>query len=326
MAEPRIWVLVALAGACRPSQTSTAPDVAPTDRTSPTTAFDEGVASRPDVDAPQPTETRASATPDRPRAEIPAHDGRTETPDRRAEIPAHDRRGKADPADRPVPEPGVAGPFVRGAWARWIDVDGDCQDTRAEVLIASSEVPVTFADDRRCTVTAGQWRCPYTDHTITDPQRLDIDHLVPLAHVHEAGGATWDEARWRAYANATGDPDHLVAVDRSANRSKGARTVVQWLPEEQGFRCQYVGAWRRIKQSWRLVESDDERVAIDDALQRCEAGDVPPRPGKTTTTPRVPGDTPPASACCRVCKSGKPCGDACIASDKTCRKPPGCAC
>lgn len=31
-------------------------------------------------------------------------------------------------------------------------------------------------------------------------------------------------------------------------------------------------------------------------------------------------------ACCKRCKAGKPCGDSCIAADKVCNKPVGCAC
>jgi len=30
--------------------------------------------------------------------------------------------------------------------------------------------------------------------------------------------------------------------------------------------------------------------------------------------------------CCKHCSAGKPCGDSCIALDKVCTKPPGCAC
>lgn len=30
--------------------------------------------------------------------------------------------------------------------------------------------------------------------------------------------------------------------------------------------------------------------------------------------------------CCKICRKGKACGDSCIARDKTCHKPPGCAC
>ena len=30
--------------------------------------------------------------------------------------------------------------------------------------------------------------------------------------------------------------------------------------------------------------------------------------------------------CCKVCREGKACGDSCIARDRDCHKPPGCAC
>lgn len=30
--------------------------------------------------------------------------------------------------------------------------------------------------------------------------------------------------------------------------------------------------------------------------------------------------------CCRVCTTGKACGNGCIARNRTCRQPPGCAC
>jgi hypothetical protein len=33
-----------------------------------------------------------------------------------------------------------------------------------------------------------------------------------------------------------------------------------------------------------------------------------------------------APACCRVCSSGKACGNSCISRDKQCHQPRGCAC
>jgi len=33
-----------------------------------------------------------------------------------------------------------------------------------------------------------------------------------------------------------------------------------------------------------------------------------------------------AQSCCKVCKTGKACGNSCIARDKTCHKGKGCAC
>ncbi|MBL8945158.1 MAG: hypothetical protein JNK45_18475, partial [Myxococcales bacterium] len=57
--------------------------------------------------------------------------------------------------------------------------------------------------------------------------------------------------------------------------------------------------------------------------------DVPERPSKAKPTLRpsvdAPDDADPG-ACCRVCKAGKACGDGCIAADRTCHKPAGCAC
>lgn len=50
-------------------------------------------------------------------------------------------------------------------------------------------------------------------------------------------------------------------------------------------------------------------------------------PFSNTAVP-VPAATPPATTrrCCRVCSTGKPCGNSCIARTSTCRQPPGCAC
>lgn len=36
--------------------------------------------------------------------------------------------------------------------------------------------------------------------------------------------------------------------------------------------------------------------------------------------------TSPTGSCCRVCQTGKACGDSCIERSKTCNKGPGCAC
>lgn len=35
---------------------------------------------------------------------------------------------------------------------------------------------------------------------------------------------------------------------------------------------------------------------------------------------------PPRRACCRICRTGKACGNSCIARNRTCRVGPGCAC
>lgn len=79
--------------------------------------------------------------------------------------------------------------YDRDTWKHWEDFDGDCQNTRHELLIASSEVPVTFTSTTGCTVATGQWLDPYTGDTYTLASDLDIDHVIPLNYAHLHGGA-----------------------------------------------------------------------------------------------------------------------------------------
>ena len=67
----------------------------------------------------------------------------------------------ANYADHPLP----ATSYNRKDWPHWIDADGDCQNTRQELLIATSKKPVLFKDSRHCTVIYGEWYGVYIDKT-----------------------------------------------------------------------------------------------------------------------------------------------------------------
>lgn len=59
----------------------------------------------------------------------------------------------------------------------WDDADGDCQDSRAEVLIATSTTQVRFADNKRCRVITGRWISPFTNRVIQNGDDIEIDHV-----------------------------------------------------------------------------------------------------------------------------------------------------
>jgi len=159
-------------------------------------------------------------------------------------------------------------PFDRALYGHWIDGDGDCQDTRTEVLVQESLEPPTL-DARGCTVIAGHWYDPFTDQTITEPRALDVDHRVPLAEAHRSGAHRWDATRRQAFANDLSHPDTLIAVALEANRSKGDRDPLSWLPSAWGYRCAYTARWRATKQRWALEEDLLEGLWIDTVLGVC---------------------------------------------------------
>ena len=68
--------------------------------------------------------------------------------------------------------------YDREDWGSWADADGDCINTRHEVLILESFIEVEM-DPTGCKVVSGRWFDPFSGTSITDPSLIDIDHFVP---------------------------------------------------------------------------------------------------------------------------------------------------
>jgi hypothetical protein len=147
-------------------------------------------------------------------------------------------------------------------------VNGGCRDTRA-VVLARDAVPgtVEWSPDG-CTVTAGEWKDPYTGGLFTDPKMLDVDHLIPLQRAHLRGGSGWSRERKAAYANALGYRYHLRAVSASANRQKGAQGPDTWRPVPEDA-CQYGQSYATVTVLSGLWVSDTERTAIAALVASC---------------------------------------------------------
>jgi hypothetical protein len=177
-----------------------------------------------------------------------AADGDPERRDRQAQA-AREEAGERDP----IP------PYDREQWPHWIDADADCQNTRHELLILMSLAPVTYKERRPCKVIRGLWRDAYTGEQIDDPDKLDVDHYVPLAEAHRSGGYRWTIERRRAFAN---DPFGLVLTRKSINRGKGDQDPAHWLPPDASLRCGYVRKWSEIKRAWGLEMDADEQAAV----------------------------------------------------------------
>jgi hypothetical protein len=156
--------------------------------------------------------------------------------------------------------------YSRDDWPHWEDFDGDCQNTRHELLIASSEVPVTFTNSSECTTATGQWLDPYTGDTYTLASDLDIDHIIPLNYAHLHGGAVWSEFVKKLFAN---DPENLLAVDDGENQSKSAKGPSEWMPPDESYHCEYVRKWDFLAAKYELELSEMDAIDIKDTLTSC---------------------------------------------------------
>ena len=267
------------------------------------------VSAAPATAVPVPTRTvvvRPTATPVRTLAPAPTQTAVPSTPAAQPTLPPA-------PAVPPVGDApklnlradGIVPGYDRSAW-NWVDADRDCQNTRAEVLIAESREPVTFTSSSNCTVLGGSWYDPYTDAYFSVAHDLDVDHFVPLSNAYNSGGAGWAPDRRREYANSLADADHLIAVSASANRSKGDRAPDAWKPPNQGYWCEYAYDWIRIKYAWGLSATQSEWAALQSMIATCPVGFtyanaagsvavavIPPAPAATVVV--VPATAQPAA-------------------------------
>nr|WP_231871166.1 HNH endonuclease family protein [Halioglobus sp. HI00S01] len=157
--------------------------------------------------------------------------------------------------------------YNREDWRHWIDDDGDCQDARAETLIAASITPVQFNNpSRSCTVRSGRWADPYSGQILSDARGIDIDHVVPLAWASGHGGGQWSKSMKARFAN---DPDNLLAVLAKENRAKGAKSPDEWLPSNTGYRCDYIRHFDAVVVKYGLAYAPSEQAFINQALQLC---------------------------------------------------------
>ncbi|MFJ9576187.1 HNH endonuclease [Streptomyces sp. NPDC101191] len=121
-------------------------------------------------------------------------------------------------------------------WNAGLDLGDGC-NTRNEVLLAEEvESPAVAAG---CNLSGGRWISYYDGQEVTDPGKLDIDHMVRFAEAWDSGASAWDAKRREAYANAGSPPTpRRTSPATASSTSRGptpssrspCRSVSQWSP------------------------------------------------------------------------------------------------
>lgn len=155
--------------------------------------------------------------------------------------------------------------YDRTLFRHWTDADGDGCSTRAEVLVAEADDPVTVGSG--CSLSGGRWWSYYDGVSQYAASALDIDHMVPLAEAWDSGASTWTATTRQAFANDLGDGRSLVGVTAAVNRAKGDQDVAQWLPARE--RCRYLREFVAVKLRWRLRVDSAEKSAMSSLAGSC---------------------------------------------------------
>jgi len=119
-----------------------------------------------------------------------------------------------------------------------------------------------------CNVTGGTWASWYDGQTLSDPLKVDIDHMVPLANAWRSGADKWTDPQRSDFANDLVRPQ-LFAVSASSNRAKGDQDPSLWKPPSQDAWCAYAQDWITVKAFYKLSITAKEKDALATMLKSC---------------------------------------------------------
>lgn len=148
--------------------------------------------------------------------------------------------------------------YNRKSWVHWSDFDGDCMNTRHEILLSQSDGPVKKSPDG-CYISTGTWNDPFSGKVLHRASDLDVDHVVPLKWASLHGGHSWSKRKKEIFAN---DPLNLLAVDDGLNQSKGAKGPTQWMPPNHKFRCKYLYHWQAVLRKYPSLKMSSKEIRI----------------------------------------------------------------
>jgi hypothetical protein len=155
--------------------------------------------------------------------------------------------------------------YSRTHFPHWNQQGNGC-DTREYVLKRDGKA---VKANQECRATSGEWLSLYDNKTVTDADKLDIDHMVPLANAWRSGANTWTDDKRSEFANDITRPQ-LFAVSASVNRAKGDQDPSQWKPPYRGYWCEYAKNWVTVKLHWQLTVTEAEKTALVDMLGTCQ--------------------------------------------------------
>lgn len=141
-----------------------------------------------------------------------------------------------------------------------------CITVREHVLISKS-LEMVVMDSKNCNIERGKWYSIWENRYFDEPEKLDIDHTIPLKWAYIHGAHKWTDKERNDFANNYEDEYHLMPLSVYNNRSKGSKGPDRWLPPHN--RCLYIKVFIEIVNKHKLEFTLEEKSKIDE-LQKKE--------------------------------------------------------
>ena len=188
--------------------------------------------------------------------------------------------------------------YDRDAFFERADLNGDCVNTRNEVLRAQA-LRFEMASSG-CVVAKGVWWDAYSGEWFDQPKELQMDHVVALGDAWESGAWGWTDDERRAFSNSAAN---LNVIAGGENQRKADLGPAEYSPTNPAQRCSYLVQYAAVKAAWELAISPADLRAVVDGFTACPSGarpappDVPIVPAPTTAPPTTaPPTAPPTTA------------------------------
>jgi len=163
------------------------------------------------------------------------------------------------------PKTGYSRDQFGNAWtdtAAGVPLAGNGCDTRNDVLARDGQ-NLVYVSGSHCVIASMTLFNPYKSETIqwtkAKATEVQIDHVVPLSYAWQMGASRWTKDQRTQLAN---DPLNLLAVDGSANASKGDSGPAAWLPPNQGIGCAYAVRFAEVTLKYKLSVAQQDKAAM----------------------------------------------------------------
>lgn len=170
----------------------------------------------------------------------------------------------------PQREVGERGDYDRDAFGQsWKDVERNWCGQRDDILTRDLAEPAVRLGSA-CVIVSGTLTDPWTGDVVQfakpEASEVQVDHVLPLREMWDAGAWSWSAEDRELAANDLGN---LVATSADANRDKSDHTADTWEPTRADAGCLYSRMVVTIRDRYTLALTEPQARALDELLQTC---------------------------------------------------------